>query len=364
MHELNLIGDDAALRDLAARLSQAPAIAMDTEFVRESTYYPKLCLLQVASADTIAGVDCLAGLDMAPLYEVLFEPGRRLVLHSARQDLEVIWNATGRLPDTIVDTQLAAALVGFAPQISLSDLLARTLGIELDKAHTRTDWTKRPIAAAPFAYALDDVRHLLLVWAHLEARLGELGRLAWFEEDARRLLATPLVTDAATQWSRLRGIARLPEAAQRAALALLEWREAQAQHLDRPRRWILSDDLVTEIARRRPATQAELGAVPELPKRLAARAGTGILAALRAAERDADYAPPAGANAEPPDKARVKSLQAAVGARARELELHAEVLATRRDLTAVAAGNPPEHLAAGWRASELASVLNATATGG
>lgn len=359
MHEPDLIDDDAALRDLAARLAQAPAIAIDTEFVRESTYYPKLCLLQVATRDTVAGVDCLAKLDMAPLYDVLLDPGRRLVLHGARQDLEVLWNAAGRLPGALADTQLAAALVGFPPQISLRDLLAQTLGIELDKAHTRTDWTKRPIASAPLAYALDDVRHLLAVWGHLETRLAELGRDAWFEEDAARLLAAPLVTDTATQWSRLRGVARLSDAAQRAALALIEWREAEAQRLDRPRRWILSDELVTEIARRRPATQAELGAVPEMPKRLAARAGADILAALR----DADGAPPLATRREPPDKALVKSLQAEVGRRARELGLHAEVLATRRDLTAVAAEDPPEHLAVGWRAGELASLLGARGTG-
>ncbi len=363
MHEPALISDQQALRELAARLSQAPAIAIDTEFVRETTYYPKLCLLQVASADTIAGIDCLADLDLSPVLDVLYDPACRWVVHSARQDLEVLWNAAGRLPETLIDTQVAAALVGFTPQISLRDLLAQTLGIELDKTHTRTDWRKRPIAEAPLRYALDDVRHLLAVWAHLEARLAELGRLAWFEEDAARLVATPPVADARTLWCRLRGIQTLSGAAQRAALALIRWREAEAQRLDRPRRWILSDELVTEIARARPATRAELAAIPEIPKRLAARASGDILAALRDSSPDDAVETTARLN-EPADKSLVKSLQAEVGDRARQLNLHAEVLATKRDLAAVAVGDTPEHLVAGWRAAELETALRGKPEGG
>lgn len=356
MKDLTLIDTQDGLRAFAASLSRAPAVAIDTEFVRESTYYPKLCLIQVAAGEEIAGVDCLAGMDLAPLYEVLYEPSRPWILHSARQDLEVFFNAAGRLPGRLIDTQVAAALVGFTPQLSLGDLLAETIGVELDKSHARTDWTRRPIAEAHLRYALDDVRHLEAVWEHLRGRLAELDRLAWFEEDAGRVLGTPLVTDAETLWGRLRGIARLPEEAQRAALALVHWREGEAQRLNRPRRWILSDEVLVEIARARPATRAALAAIPEMPKRLAARAGATILEALAGAAHHEAPGPP-GRRAEGADKSLVKALQAEVGVRARELRLHSEVLATRRDLTAVALGDTPDYLAGGWRAAALASTL-------
>lgn len=354
-----MIGGQDELREVAARLQSASEIAIDTEFVRETTYYPKLCLIQAASNDTVAGIDCLAGLDLSPLHEVLYDPERAWVLHSARQDLEVLWNATGRLPERLIDTQVAAALVGFAPQISLRALVARTVGIELDKSHARTDWTKRPIAPVHLKYALDDVRHLLGVWAHLRARLVELDRLAWFEEDTARITAAPPVTGAEALWTRLKGVSRLPGAGRRAALALIRWRELEAQRLDRPRRWILSDELVVEMARAQPSSRAELAAVPEMPRRLAARAGDAILAALGDSAADAAPAPP-GRRPEPADKTLVKALQAEVGNRARELNLHSEVLATRRDLEALAAGETPADLAAGWRAAELDAALKKT----
>ena len=164
-----LVHDTSTLGELAAAVAEAPIVAVDTEFVRESTYFPTLCLVQLATDKVTACVDCLADLDLEPLLEVLLAPERSWVLHSARQDLEVLWHRFGRQPSRLLDTQVAAALVGFAPQLGLRDLVAEMLGIQLDKSHTRTDWRRRPLANAALNYAIDDVRYLLPAWERLRA---------------------------------------------------------------------------------------------------------------------------------------------------------------------------------------------------
>ncbi len=349
-----LVDDTSTLGELVERVAEAPIVAVDTEFVRESTYFPTLCLVQLATDKVTACVDCLADLDLDPLLEVLFAPGRSWVLHSARQDLEVIWHRFGRQPSRLLDTQIAAALVGHPPQLGLRGLVAETLAIQLDKSHTRTDWRRRPLADTALNYALADVRYLLPAWERLRARLADLDRLDWFEEDSRRLLATPPTADAGTLLERMRGTAALTAETRAAALALVRWREQRAREADRPRRWILSDELVIRIARAMPQTPAQLRAVPELPARLAARSGSAMLAAVEASRstklrREADQALP-GAR---PDKNDLRALQALVRERAEQLGIHSEVLATRRELSALAAGIEPAILADGWRAAVL-----------
>ena len=349
-----LVHDTSTLSELAAAVAEAPIVAVDTEFVRESTYFPTLCFVQLATDKVAACVDCLADLDLEPLLEVLLAPERSWVLHSARQDLEVLWHRFGRQPSRLLDTQVAAALVGFAPQLGLRDLVAEMLGIQLDKSHTRTDWRRRPLANAALNYAIDDVRYLLPAWERLRARLVELDRLEWFEEDTRRLVETPPTADAGTLLERMRGAAALTAETRAAALALVRWREKRASEADRPRRWILSDELVIRIARAMPQTPAQLRAVPELPARLAARSGSAMLAALEASRSsklrsEADRALPAAR----PDKDKLRALQAFVRERAEQLGIHSEVLATRRELSALAAGLAPATLADGWRAAVL-----------
>lgn len=356
MPEQLLVDDASALRGLAESVASAGVIAVDTEFVRETTYFPTLCLIQLATDEVMACVDCLADIDLEPLFDALFAPGQRWLLHSARQDLEVLWNHAGRLPPELLDTQIAAALVGFAPQLGLAELVSELLGAELDKSHARTDWRRRPLSKAALNYALDDVRHLLPAWQRLRVRLVELDRLEWFREDSRRLLELPPTADARTILERMRSAAALSADARAAALALVRWREHRARELDRPRRWIMRDELVIRIARAMPRTREELRAVPELPGRLAKRSGSAMLAALEASRSPALRAEARtmhpGAS---PDKNRLKALQAVVRERAARLGIHAEVLATRRDLSALAAGIEPAILADGWRAAVLKS---------
>lgn len=341
------------LAQAAACLSSGGIVAVDTEFVREKTYYPQLCLVQFAAADTVAAVDCLAPLDLGPLYDALFDPGTTWLIHSARQDLEVIWQRTGRLPPRLIDTQVAAGLLGFPPQIGLEDLLARFVGVELGESFARTDWSRRPLPAPALRYALDDVRFLCEAWQALDERLTALGRRAWLDEDCARLLAEPPVADPVSVFARLKAASGLSNASQRAAFALVRWRERAAQAADRPRRWLLADEVLLTIAAALPATPEHLAEL--LPPRFAARHGAQILGALAERDDDEAHAVVAAASATRAlDRRQLKDLQETVRTRAARLGIEPEILATRRDLAAVAAGNPPRHLQNGWRAAELA----------
>ncbi|HEX5046302.1 MAG TPA: HRDC domain-containing protein [Gammaproteobacteria bacterium] len=354
--ELNWVATEAALDALVTALDGAPLLAVDTEFIREKTYYPKLCLIQIATDGVTACVDCLAPVDLAPLFAKMFDPASTWVLHSARQDLEVIWQLTQHLPPRLIDTQVAAALAGFPPQVGLEGLLKRALGIELGESYARTDWSRRPLPDAAFRYALDDVRYLLPAWRQVEGQLAALGRLSWLEEDSRRLLDEPPVADPLAIWSRLKGLYALPLRGQCAALSLVRWRETAAQRADRPRRWLLADETLLALAASLPSTQDELGKF--LPAKFAARAGRELLAALAArSDPEIEAIVRERGNPQAPDKARLKALQEDVRQRAAALGIEPEILATRRDLAALELGAPPEHLRKGWRAQALESGL-------
>ncbi len=360
---LGWIDTDEKVGDLVVALERASIAAVDTEFVREKTYYPQLCLIQIATHDQSACVDCLAPIDLEPLYATLFRPEFVWVVHSARQDLEVVWQRTKRMPPQLVDTQVAAALCGYAPQIGLEDLLARTLGVELGESFARTDWSRRPLPAAAIAYALDDVRYLLAAWQRLEARLVELGRRDWLVEECARLLAERPEADTLTVWTRLKGAHGLPFAGQCAALALVRWREAAAQRADRPRRWLLADDVLLGIAAALPESIDDLAKLAA-PK-FVARNGAAVLAAVASRNDEALQAEVRDNSQQtPPDKQIVKALQEKIRQRAGELGIEPEILAPRRELVALAGGHPPAHLTTGWRAAELAPVLKESSAAG
>jgi ribonuclease D len=176
MQEIGWIDNDAALARLVAVLGETSIAAIDTEFVREKTYYPQLCLIQVAAGEQVACIDCLASVDLDPLYARLFDASFTWVVHSARQDLEVIFQRTGRMPPRLVDTQVAAAFTGYPPQVGLEGLLQRSLGVELGESFARTDWSRRPLPEPALKYAFDDVRYMLAAWDKLDAELQRLGR--------------------------------------------------------------------------------------------------------------------------------------------------------------------------------------------
>ena len=354
----SLIDEDAKLRPLLDAISGAPLVALDTEFIRERTYFPQLCLLQVATEEVTSCVDCLAGLDLAPLFASLGRPDLVWVLHSGRQDLEVIRQRADLLPARLIDTQIAASLTGHAAQSGLREVLASVLGVDIGKDYTRTDWSRRPLPEGPLHYALDDVRHLLALWHRLEEELGALGRLDWLAEDDARLLKEAARDDLLPIWGRLKGIQQMGEEEQAAALVLVRWREHTARTLDRPRRWIMSDELLARLAQLRPTSVSRLAEVPDMPRGLAQRYGAALvetIAARHAPEVEAELQQVV--QPDRPDKDVLKALQARVKARAAELGIESEVLASRRDLIAFLVGMPPDHLRSGWRAAQIEPLL-------
>ena len=341
---------------LVDAVADAPLVALDTEFVREQTYYPRLCLIQVATPDRLACVDCVAGMDLKPLFSALLAPGRSWLLHSARQDLEAMQRLMFRLPSRLIDTQIAAALLGKTPQIGLQDLAAEELNVRLDKGFTRTNWARRPLPAGALRYALDDVRHLFALWGVLRGMLKDLNRLDWLEEDCRTALETPVLTPPAALWSRLRGVRALNGRKRCAALALVEWRERCAQRLNRPRRWICSDELLVRIARRMPGRPEDLSGIPELPKRFARRFGDDIVSAIAGSET-AKNLRLVDVRRAPIQERQFKRLRDGARRRAGKLNIDPQVLATRQELLDLLRGTPSGRTAGGWRREQLKGLV-------
>lgn len=353
-----LVDDPLALRELTERLSDCPMLAIDTEFIREKTFYPELCVLQIATGEFAAAVDCLAAIDLRPLFAALLAADKTWLLHSARQDLEVLFNLASGLPQRLIDTQIAAALLGNPLQIGLQSMLQSTLGVSIAKEHTRADWSRRPLTDALLAYALDDVRFLPAAWAELRTRLVDVGRLAWFEEECERLLRLPIQPDTAALFERTKGAGGLTGKRRSAAMALLDWRETRAQQSNRPRRWILSDDQLVRIAMALPSSPAALRDLPDLPEKLIARSGEAIVNAVQNAPATSDT-PVVVA----PEKSEVRSLQSAVKERAASLGIQPELLATRKDINLIAIGQAPAYLIEGWRNAILGDLLTGRPAG-
>jgi ribonuclease D len=305
-------------------------------------------------------VDPLAAISLEVLKPLLAGAAAPKILHAARQDLEVLWPVFGAL-DPVYDTQIAASLVGLPAQIGYSELVRRLLGIELAKAETRTDWSRRPLTDAQLHYAVDDVAHLQALRELLDAQLAKLGRLGWLEEDLRDLARADLLfVDPEKAVERLRWSSELDPDRARLAQRLAAWRERRAMDKDRPRSWILDDAGLRTIVLRVPRTQAELAALPDLTAGFVERSGGAILELVQAAAMPATLAPLAQRQRPDPElQACVKRLGNALQARAQELSLVPEVLATRRDLESIARGAPISQVLHGWRGAELEAVLAA-----
>lgn len=355
----DLIATDAELTDLCRALEGSAWIALDTEFLRERTYYARLCLIQIGAPGIVACIDPLALEQLEPLHALLENQGLRKVLHAARQDLEVFNDLRGVVAAPLFDTQIAAAYLGYDDQIGYAALVTSITGVTLDKTHTRTDWSKRPLSAAQHQYAEDDVRYLMPVYEALHERLAAAGRLAWVADDCARLTEPALyANDPAEAWRRLRGGAELAAVNQQMLRALAAFREQTAQARNLPRGWVLRDEVLFELARRAPQTRNELAAIPGLEDGARASWGDGILASIDAGRRAEALliwerqAPPT-----PEQNALGKRLMEAVRKVAQENELAPAVLATRRDVEKLVRGAEPTSVLRGWRAELLGAKL-------
>jgi ribonuclease D len=351
---MDLITTTDALAAACSRLSQHPFVTVDTEFLRETTYYPKLCLIQMASVEDAFLIDPLAdGMDLAPFMALMSDRNVVKVFHSARQDLEIVWNLGGILPEPLFDSQVAAMVCGYGDSVSYEQLVNDLAKAKVDKSSRFTDWSRRPLTEAQLTYALSDVTHLVKVYEALMAQLQANGRLAWLGEEMAVLTSPDTYrADPENAWRRLAGRLRKP----REIAVLMEiaaWREREAQSRDVPRGRILKDDALVDIAVSAPKDVEALGRMRSIPNGFErSRTGGEILAAVaRGLARDPKTVPvPERSRRSASASAVVELLKVLLKAIAENEGVAPKIIATVDDLEAIAeddgADVPSLH---GWR---------------
>jgi ribonuclease D len=351
---MNVITTSSELTAVCARLAQHPVITVDTEFLRETTYYPLLCVVQMASAEEAVVVDTLAqGIDLKPFFTLMADEKVLKVFHAARQDIEIVWHQAGIVPHPIFDTQVAAMVLGYGDSIAYDQLVERIAGHRPDKTHRFTDWSRRPLSAEQLHYAVSDVTHLRDVFAALDADLKKRGRNDWVSEEME-VLTSPKTYDFHPEraWERLKTRVRKPKELA-VLIEIAAWREQEAQSRDVPRSRVLKDDAVGDIATHAPTSVEKLGNLRSLPKGFErSKWGGDIVAAVqRGLARDPASLPKL-------EKPRNNSNGAAIVELLKVLlrmtsERHAvasKVIATVDDLEQIAADDDAEVAALrGWR---------------
>ena len=353
---MRIVDSNEALAAFVAELAQSPYLALDTEFLRDQTYYPKLCLIQVAAPEVEGIIDPLAaGLDLKPFYALIRRPDVVKVMHASRQDIEIFYLQGGVLPDPLFDTQIAAMVCGFGDAASYETLARKIAHVEIDKSARFTDWSHRPLSKRQLEYALADVTHLRVIYEWMKAKLAKTGRAAWVAEEVAALQDPSLYRlEPELAWKRLK-----PRTANKRFLAVLAalaaWREREAQARDIPRGRILKDEALTEIAAHPPETAEALERIRAVPKGFAnSRMGKNLMEAILAGM---EAPPPEGAAAEnkqrrrrEPSPAVVDLLKTLLRLRAEEAGVAPRLIANAEDIEKLAA-NEDDGVAAlhGWR---------------
>jgi ribonuclease D len=354
------------LRQLCEELKNQSLLALDTEFLREKTYYAQLCLIQLAAADFIACIDPIQIDDISPFLDVLYNPDILKVMHSARQDLEIFHDLTQRVPAPLFDTQIAATLLGCGDQLGYANLVEKLLGVKLAKTHTRTDWSHRPLDFGQMEYAMDDVRYLLPIYELQTQALAELGRSNWLEKDFEALTHSGLYRQPLDDiWQKVRGANTL-KGGQLAVLQLLaQWREQQAIEKNRPRRWIVKDELLLEIARQQPQTPSALMKIPGSDSYAQKNADTLIALVEQGKTLPRSQWPQSAKHLRltPEQEAKVDLLMAVVRTRASQCHVTPSVLASRKELECLVQGKPQCSVLRGWRAEMVGNELQAILDG-
>ena len=280
---IQFIDNATDLAALCSTLADSHWLAVDTEFHREKTYYPQLCLIQIANDDVIACVDPLAIDDLTPLFDLFYQPDMTLVFHAARQDLELFYLLRNALPQQIFDTQLAATVLGYGDQIGYGNLVKQCLQVELEKGQARTDWRQRPLTQEQIDYAANDVRYLRQLYHQLHTRLEQQGRLSWLANDFANLSASDTYEVAPeTSWQRIKGAGRLKPKQLAILQKLADWRERYAVQHDLPRRWVLKDDVMLDLARFAPENKAAMNKIRHFEQRDIDRHASAIIQQIQA----------------------------------------------------------------------------------
>jgi len=352
---VSLLGTTSELAALCERLASENFVAVDTEFMRERTYWPRLCVVQLATTNEAAVIDAVApGIDLAPLGRLLADTAVTKVFHAARQDVEICLLLFKAVPTPLFDTQIAAMVAGYGDQVGYDQLVASLTGAAIDKAHRFSDWSARPLSPAQIAYAASDVTHLCTVYEKLRARLEREGRLTWVAEEMAAL-ADPATyrNDPESAWERLK-----PRTGNRRMLGVLRaiaaWREREAQRIDIPRQRLLKDETLLEIAATAPTTTEALARARGLPRGFAeGKSGASLLAAIAAARELPESglpAPPSGHRFGRPAPGLVALLKVLLAARCEAHHVAPRLIASADEIDHLAAEEMPDIPALhGWR---------------
>jgi ribonuclease D len=352
-----LISDSQGLADLCARLARSPYVAIDTEFMRENSYWPELCLIQIADANEAAAIDPMVpGLDMKPLLDLMVENEDVLkVFHAGGQDLEIVYNLTGKTPYPLFDTQIAAMALGMGEQVGYSNLVESWTGVKLDKGARFTDWARRPLDKRQIDYAIGDVTYLVQIFPKLLEKLKRTGRGAWLDQEMERI-ANPAsyINEPDQAWQRVKIPSRKPEVLGRLK-AIAAWREREAQGKDLPRGRIMKDETLADVAGNPPHEQRDLAKVRGLSQSWAGNdIGARLMAAIAAAVPMPDDEMPARDDRKPglgKDGALVADLlKLLLKIRAKETDVAPRLIARADELELLAAGRRDGlSILEGWR---------------
>ncbi|MBQ1449087.1 MAG: ribonuclease D [Coriobacteriales bacterium] len=342
------------LHELVEQMRGSEVLAVDTEFHSERTYYPKLCLIQLGSDEVCAIVDPLQVDDLTPLRELFEDRGMVKVFHSGNQDIDILNRAIGAVPSPVFDTQVAAGLLGHSQQTGYGALVKAFCEVSLPKADSLTDWTRRPLTDAQVEYALDDVRYLPNIYHIMRKRLVDSGRLDWLADDFAQLADPESYRSRPEEaWRKVKRVSSLTRKQLAVAQAVAAWRERAAQHRDIPRKWMLADEHVVEIARRAPRSKAALFEVRGVSDHIGDRQAAEIVGEIVAAlERDPDTWPKVQhrAHAQSESAGVVDCMLALLHLRARENGVASQIIATKDDLVRLARGEGDGlALMSGWR---------------
>lgn len=354
------IQSNESLRELSVTLQGQEWLAFDTEFMRERTYFPQLCLLQLATNDLVACIDPLACTDLTPLLDVLYSPAILKVLHAASQDLEILFHLRNSVPKPIFDTQIAATVLGERANIGYAEIIESSLGVTLAKAHTRTDWSQRPLSEAQLQYAADDVRYLAKLFQIQRDQLLKLKRWEWLERDLTLLTNEKryeLNLDDA--WMRVKDAARLRGMKLAVLRRLAAWRELRAMNVNKPRRWIMSDEILIALAEQLASSSHQVSTLFGKEKGLL-RFTKEIAEIVEHACLEPRESWPQSLHHSQLDREQqsiIKLLTAALEKRAKELNVIPSILATRKDLMALVQGQRDVSVLKGWREEVIGREL-------
>lgn len=351
--QVDFIDNKESLIEVCQQFAQSDFLALDTEFVRQTTYYPILALLQICDGQQIAIIDPLAIKDLSPLMAVLYNKNIPKVIHSARQDMEIFYYLNQSVPEALFDTQVCAALLGCGEQIGYASLVKQLLNVELDKSQTRTDWLKRPLTQKQIDYAADDVRYLAKLYPLQKEKLQALGRQNWLEKDFQFLSSSSTYAPSPdTIWKKIRGINKLKKQKLAVLKNLAAFREELAIEQNRPRRRVIADDVLIELSMNPPADPDELHEYKGLSHKFLHYNSTALMSLIQSGINTSDEdCPklPAYEKLSQNEEALADCLMAIVHLSAQNNNISPRCLCSRKELDSLITGRRELAILSGWR---------------